>query len=159
LPSRTGLTRPILADGTSTKNPCEDELTPPKLLNGTGCCTALIGKWHLGEAKGILPYDVGFDECYGFYPAQKKITQRVDPSRYPDLDTFSASKYAYKDAVAEVDLYMGTIMHALEQAGVLKNEAGQPGVYATRRRERAHKIEEVGRQLRGMMSWIDSKEV
>ncbi len=42
---------------------------------------------------------------------------------------------------------------------LLENKAGQASFFATRRRERAHKIEEVGRQLRGMMSWIDSKEV
>jgi len=42
---------------------------------------------------------------------------------------------------------------------LLENKAGQPAFFATRRRERTHKIEEVGRQLRGMMSWIDSKEV
>jgi ketol-acid reductoisomerase len=42
---------------------------------------------------------------------------------------------------------------------LLENKAGQPGFLATRRRERTHQIEQVGRQLRRMMSWIDSKEV
>lgn len=42
---------------------------------------------------------------------------------------------------------------------LLENKAGQPGFLATRRRERNHEIEQVGRQLRRMMSWIDSKEV
>ncbi|MFZ9092649.1 MAG: ketol-acid reductoisomerase [Planctomycetaceae bacterium] len=42
---------------------------------------------------------------------------------------------------------------------LLENKAGQPGFLATRRRERTHEIENVGRQLRRMMSWIDSKEV
>ncbi|MCH2201279.1 MAG: ketol-acid reductoisomerase [Fuerstiella sp.] len=42
---------------------------------------------------------------------------------------------------------------------LLENKAGQPEFFATRRRERMHEVEEVGRQLRRMMSWIDSKEV
>lgn len=42
---------------------------------------------------------------------------------------------------------------------ILENRAGAPAFKATRRRNRAHKIEEVGRQLRSLMSWIDAKEV
>ncbi|MCH2213452.1 MAG: ketol-acid reductoisomerase [Fuerstiella sp.] len=42
---------------------------------------------------------------------------------------------------------------------LLENKAGQPEFFATRRRERMHEVEDVGRQLRRMMSWIDSKEV
>ena len=42
---------------------------------------------------------------------------------------------------------------------ILENRAGQPVFKALRRRDRAHLIEQVGRELRGMMTWIDSKEV
>ncbi|MEO8495267.1 MAG: ketol-acid reductoisomerase [Planctomycetota bacterium] len=42
---------------------------------------------------------------------------------------------------------------------ILENRAGAPAFKATRRRNRAHKIEEVGRQLRSLMSWINAKEV
>lgn len=42
---------------------------------------------------------------------------------------------------------------------ILENKAGAPGFKATRRRERIHPVEEVGRELRRMMSWIDEKEV
>jgi ketol-acid reductoisomerase len=42
---------------------------------------------------------------------------------------------------------------------LLENKAGQPSFYATRRRERTHQIETVGKELRRMMTWIDSKEV
>ncbi|MBT5019275.1 ketol-acid reductoisomerase [bacterium] len=41
---------------------------------------------------------------------------------------------------------------------LLENKANCPGFHATRRRERSHQIEEVGKELRSMMSWIDSKE-
>ncbi|MFM8475504.1 MAG: ketol-acid reductoisomerase, partial [Planctomycetaceae bacterium] len=42
---------------------------------------------------------------------------------------------------------------------LLENRAGQASFLATRRRERSHLIEKVGKQLRRMMSWISSKEV
>jgi arylsulfatase len=153
----------------------------------------------------MRPQDVGFDEFYGFYEAQKEISQGVDKRRYPDLvlnperlamlratgssdalvhgfaggetsevfaidsieamgeadrmlkeftvakiaelaaggrpfflehafmkvhaDNFAAaafegtsgSKYPYKDAVVEVDAYIGEIVAALDAAGVLDN--------------------------------------
>jgi len=42
---------------------------------------------------------------------------------------------------------------------ILENRAGAPAFKARRRRERSHLVEEVGLRLRGLMSWIDAKEV
>lgn len=42
---------------------------------------------------------------------------------------------------------------------ILENRAGQPGFKATRRREREHQVEDVGKRLRGLMTWIDAKTV
>jgi len=42
---------------------------------------------------------------------------------------------------------------------ILENRAGAASFKATRRRERDHQLEHVGRRLRKLMSWIDSKEV
>lgn len=42
---------------------------------------------------------------------------------------------------------------------ILENRAGQPGFKATKRRERQHPIEEVGKRLRSLMTWIDAKVV
>jgi len=33
----------------------------------------------------MRPQDVGFDEFYGFYPAQKELLQSFDKRRYPDV--------------------------------------------------------------------------
>ena len=85
LPVRTGLTRPILAGDKITKNPWADEISLPKLLGDAGYKTVLSGKWHVGAAEGMRPHDIGFDEFYGFYEAQKEISQGVDKRRYPDL--------------------------------------------------------------------------
>jgi len=40
---------------------------------------------------------------------------------------------------------------------ILENKAGAPAFKATRRREREHGVEQIGRELRKMMSWIDDK--
>ncbi len=42
---------------------------------------------------------------------------------------------------------------------ILENKANQASFKATRRRERSHMLEQVGKDLRRMMTWIDSKEV
>ena len=42
---------------------------------------------------------------------------------------------------------------------ILENKANAPSFKALRRREREHGVEEVGRRLRRLMSWINAKEV
>lgn len=42
---------------------------------------------------------------------------------------------------------------------ILENKANAPAFKAMRRKERTHQVEEVGRQLRKLMSWINAKEV
>jgi len=42
---------------------------------------------------------------------------------------------------------------------ILENKANAPVFKALRRRDRAHQIEDVGRRLRKLMSWINAKEV
>ena len=205
LPVRTGLTRPILAGDVVTTNPWEGEESVAGILSDHGYHTLLVGKWHIGEVEGMRPHDVGFDEFYGYYRAQKEYIQRFDAHRYPDLvldedkrdrydavgadDTLtyglkdgttevietvtsiedmaegdgklrdytvkripelaaegkpfflthafmkvhadnwpseafrgaSASKYPYKDAMVEVDTYIGDIVQALDDAGELEN--------------------------------------
>ena len=39
----------------------------------------------------------------------------------PDYPGLSVSKYEHKNAVAEVDMYIGHIVKALEEAGILEN--------------------------------------
>ena len=42
---------------------------------------------------------------------------------------------------------------------ILENRAGAPAFKATRRNERKHELEQVGRRLRQLMTWIDEKEI
>jgi arylsulfatase A-like enzyme len=95
LPVRTGLTRPIVAGDRLTANPWADEISLAAILSEHGYHTMLCGKWHIGEIEGMRPFEVGFDEFYGFYPAQKELSQALDARRYPDLvlDPFKLDAY------------------------------------------------------------------
>ena len=42
-----------------------DEMTIGELLKQKGYSTAVFGKWHLGDLKGHLPTDQGFDKYFG----------------------------------------------------------------------------------------------
>ena len=42
-----------------------EEITIAELLNENGYHSVMVGKWHLGMSKGILPSDQGFDEFVG----------------------------------------------------------------------------------------------
>jgi arylsulfatase len=102
LPVRTGLIRPILAGDRITVNPWADETSLPRLLSGAGYYTVLTGKWHVGESEGMRPHDIGFDEYYGYYPAQKEISQRFDVRRFPGL-VLNPERLAAFEAVGPTD--------------------------------------------------------
>jgi ketol-acid reductoisomerase len=42
---------------------------------------------------------------------------------------------------------------------ILENKANRPTFNAMKRMERQHPVEEVGKRLRGLMTWIDAKTV
>lgn len=107
LPVRTGLTRPILAGDKITVNPWEGERSVAAILGEAGYNTALIGKWHIGEVPGMRPFDVGFDDFYGFYSAEKEITQEFDERRYPDLVLDPEKLAAYHALETDIDLVAG----------------------------------------------------
>lgn len=84
-PVRTGLTRPLLAGEAFKVNPWADEATAAGLLSAAGYRTALSGKWHLGEAEGTRPHEVGYDEYLGILGVASEMTQAIDSRIYPDL--------------------------------------------------------------------------
>ena len=48
------------------------EVTIAELLRTRGYHTIHLGKWHLGESRGMRPEDQGFDESLGFMPGASK---------------------------------------------------------------------------------------
>lgn len=55
----------------------------------------------------MRPFDVGFDEFYGFYAAEKEITQQFDERRYPDLVLDPEKLAAYRSIGASNALVYG----------------------------------------------------
>ncbi len=65
-----------------------------------------------------------------------------------------------EETKAEMRRILGEIQRGeFARDWLAENKVNCPAFKATRRREREHPIEQVGAQLRRMMTWIDSKEV
>ena len=81
--------------------------------------------------------------------------------RYSVSDTAEYGDYTRGPRVvseqtrAEMKKILGEIQSGqFAREWVLENQANRPSFLATRRREAEHPIEEVGKRLRAMMSWI-----
>ena len=55
------------------------EITVAEQLKSRGYHTIHLGKWHLGEAKGMRPEDQGFDESLGFIIGGQMYLPENDP--------------------------------------------------------------------------------
>jgi ketol-acid reductoisomerase len=75
-----------------------------------------------------------------------------DYSRGPRIVT-DETKAEMKKILAEIQ------NGSFAREWILENKANAPAFKAMRRKERQHQVEEVGRRLRKLMSWIDAKEV
>jgi arylsulfatase A-like enzyme len=64
------------------------ELTIAQLMKQEGYRTGMIGKWHLGQARGYYPTDRGFDEYFGM--ASGGSTYIVNPK--PGDEFFSTAE-------------------------------------------------------------------
>ncbi len=65
-----------------------------------------------------------------------------------------------EDTKAEMKKILGEIQNGnFAREWILENKANAPAFKAMRRKEHSHQVEEVGRQLRKLMSWINAKEV
>ncbi|MRS03531.1 arylsulfatase, partial [bacterium] len=62
-PPRIGLTDVLLPGARVGLN--QVETTIPEMLKEVGYVSGIIGKWHLGDHKNMMPLDHGFDEYYG----------------------------------------------------------------------------------------------
>ncbi len=60
---------------------------------------------------------------------------------------------------AEMKRILGEIQDgSFAREWILENKANAPSFKALRRKEKAHQVEQVGKELRGLMTWIDAKE-
>ena len=48
-------------------------LTLPAIPQKVGYVTQGVGKWHMGENRGSLPQNTGFDDYYGFLGVSESL--------------------------------------------------------------------------------------
>ena len=86
LPVRSGLLMPMLLHD---KADISGELLASRVLSNAGYRTAMSGKWHLGEKDGSRPWQVGFDEFFGFLGVvnayQEEHPSATDVANDPEL--------------------------------------------------------------------------
>jgi arylsulfatase len=62
-PNRIGINNALMPKANIGIHP--DETTLAEMLKEKGYATGVFGKWHLGDAKGSMPLNNGFDEYFG----------------------------------------------------------------------------------------------
>ena len=60
-------------------------ITMPLLLKNQGYITQGVGKWHMGENKGSLPQNVGYDDYVGFLGVSDMYTEWRDVYFNPEV--------------------------------------------------------------------------
>lgn len=133
-----------------------------------GGCTALIkaGFETLVEA-GYAPENAYFECLHEMKLIVDLMYQGgMSMMRYSISDTAEYGDYAVGNRIVteETKKEMKRVLTEIQDGTfaknwLLENAVGRPNFNATRRMESEHQIETVGKELRGMMSWIDSKKL
>ena len=120
IPTRSGLTRPILTGEHPKVNPWASEVTAAAILSKAGYRTALTGKWHLGEQEGSYPFQVGYDEYFGILSVVSEFSQQLDERLYPDM-VLRPDRMAALKKVSTAAITRGVKGGSLEIAKELKS--------------------------------------
>ncbi|KJU71452.1 ketol-acid reductoisomerase [Clostridium baratii] len=133
-----------------------------------GGCTALIkaGFETLVEA-GYAPENAYFECLHEMKLIVDLLYQGgMGMMRYSISDTAEYGDYVVGNRIVtdETKKEMKKVLSEIQDGTfarnwLTENMVGRPHFNAMRRIEKEHQIEKVGRELRGMMSWIDSKEL
>jgi arylsulfatase A len=110
-PPRTGVNA-VLSYDTVEGLPLE-EVTLAEMLKDAGYTTAMIGKWHLGQAEALMPWRQGFDSFFGTATSNddnnfflyestgtqyRRIPQRVEQTRLIQQYTACARRFLQQHA-------------------------------------------------------------
>ncbi|QDT46940.1 Arylsulfatase [Symmachiella dynata] len=92
-----------------------EQLAQIKSTEDMGKADKVLADFTIAQIKKLAQGDKPFfiEHCF--------MKVHCDNFRNPDLGVLSESKYAYKEAVAEIDLHVGEIVKSLDEAGVLEN--------------------------------------
>lgn len=67
------------------------EMTMAQMFKSRGYATAIVGKWHLGDAPQFLPTRHGFDQWYGL-PYSNDMWPKNPNGKWPDLPLYENEK-------------------------------------------------------------------
>ena len=84
MPIRTGTFRVPLPGEPGKYGLAPWEYTLANLFSDAGYATACYGKWHLGNVRGRLPTDQGFDEWWGISESSDEASYTAHPLYPPD---------------------------------------------------------------------------
>jgi arylsulfatase A len=98
-----------------------DEITLPEVLKTAGYATALVGKWHLGDAPEFNPVRQGFDEFFGvlfsndmkpydYFRNDRRLTEPVDRDHQAERYTEEAVAFIRRSKDKPFFLYLAHTM-------------------------------------------------
>jgi arylsulfatase A-like enzyme len=93
-----------------TSGPPVSEIIVPKIISDQGYRTGAFGKWHLGEADGMLPKDRGFDYYWGDIGYKKDLLMR----RIPQPPVWSSNPKPYNETYIS-DAYTDEVVAFIER--------------------------------------------
>ena len=109
-PLHHGLLRPPMYD---EPGGLDGAITLPAILKKLGYVTQGVGKWHMGENKGSLPQNVGYDNYHGFLGVSDEYTEWRDmyfnpevalsPERFAMMERESFSHYDVRCSTADTN--------------------------------------------------------
>jgi arylsulfatase A-like enzyme len=98
----------------------DGEITLPELLKKQGYVTQGVGKWHMGENRGSLPQNVGYDDYVGFLGVSDMYTEWRDVYFNPEV-ALSPSRFKMleSDPFDHYEVHCTTADHTKCQDGKL----------------------------------------
>ncbi|MDR1608877.1 MAG: ketol-acid reductoisomerase [Deltaproteobacteria bacterium] len=155
--TRAGLIETTFAEETET-----DLFGEQAVLCG-GVSELIKAGWETLVEAGYQP-EIAYFECLHEMKLIVDLMYQggLDLMRYSVSDTAEYGDYSRGRRIVteETRLEMAEILREIQEGDfarewILENQAGRPGFLAKRRQEAEHPINEVGRQLRKMMKWLD----
>jgi ketol-acid reductoisomerase len=159
--TRAGVIRTTFAEETET-----DLFGEQVVLCGGACALVKAGYETLVEA-GYQP-EMAYFECLHelklivdlFYQGGLSYMRYSISNTAEYGDYTRGPRIVTEETKAEMKRILAEIRSGqFAREWILENKAGAPEFQATRRLERNHPVEQVGKHLRKLMSWISAKEV
>ncbi|MDR2946574.1 MAG: ketol-acid reductoisomerase [Candidatus Adiutrix sp.] len=157
--TRAGLIRTTFAEETET-----DLFGEQAVLCG-GVSELIKAGWETLVEAGYQP-EIAYYECLHEMKLIVDLMYEggLDRMRYSISDTAEYGDYSRGRRIIteETRMEMAEILREVQEGEfardwILENKAGRPNVLSRRRHEAEHPINEVGRTLRKMMTWLDRK--